>query len=33
VLTSIFLGLSFYLVYSATAGAFAGYLRSRAPRG
>jgi hypothetical protein len=33
VLTSIFFGLSFYLVYSATAGAFAGYLRSRSPRG
>ncbi len=31
-LTSIFFGLSFYLAYSATAGAFAGYLRSRAPR-
>ncbi len=31
-LTSIFIGLGFYLTYSATAGAFAGYLRSRAPR-
>jgi hypothetical protein len=31
-LASIFFGLSLYLVYSATAGAFAGYLRSRAPR-
>jgi hypothetical protein len=33
VLTSIFFGLSFYLAYSVTAGAFAGYLRSRSPRG
>ena len=33
VLTSMFFGLSFYLAYSATAGAFAGYLRSRSPRG
>jgi hypothetical protein len=31
-LTSICFGLTFYLAYSATAGAFAGYLRSRAPR-
>jgi hypothetical protein len=31
-LTSIVFGLCFYLAYSATAGAFAGYLRSRAPR-
>jgi hypothetical protein len=31
-LASIFVGLSLYLAYSATAGAFAGYLRSRAPR-
>ena len=31
-LTSICFGLAFYLAYSATAGAFAGYLRSRAPR-
>jgi predicted RNA-binding Zn-ribbon protein involved in translation (DUF1610 family) len=31
-LTSILFGLCFYLAYSATAGAFAGYLRSRAPR-
>ena len=31
-LTSILFGLGLYLVYSATAGAFAGYLRSRAPR-
>jgi hypothetical protein len=31
-LTSIFFGLVLYLAYSATAGAFAGYLRSRAPR-
>ncbi len=31
-LTSIFFGLSLYLAYSATAGAFAGYLRSRTPR-
>jgi hypothetical protein len=31
-LTSIFLCLGFYLAYSATAGAFAGYLRSRSPR-
>jgi hypothetical protein len=32
-LTSIFFGLTLYLAYSATAGAFAGYLRSRSPRG
>jgi len=32
-LTSIFLCLGLYLAYSATAGAFAGYLRSRSPRG
>lgn len=32
VLTSMFFLLCFYLIYSATAGAFAGYLRSRAPR-
>jgi len=31
-LASIFIVLSFYLAYSATAGAFAGYLRSRSPR-
>ena len=31
-LTSIFLCLGLYLAYSATAGAFAGYLRSRSPR-
>jgi predicted RNA-binding Zn-ribbon protein involved in translation (DUF1610 family) len=31
-LTSFFLCLGFYLAYSATAGAFAGYLRSRSPR-
>lgn len=31
-LSSIFFGLVLYLAYSATAGAFAGYLRSRAPR-
>ena len=31
-LTMIFFVLAFYLAYSATAGAFAGYLRSRAPR-
>jgi hypothetical protein len=31
-LTIIFFGLTFYLAYSATAGAFAGYLRSRSPR-
>jgi hypothetical protein len=31
-LASIFVGLSLYLAYSATAGAFSGYLRSRAPR-
>lgn len=31
-LTSITLGLAFYLAFSATAGAFAGYLRSRTPR-
>ncbi len=31
-LTSIALGLAFYLAFSATAGAFAGYLRSRTPR-
>ncbi len=31
-LTSIFFGLTLYLVYSATAGAFAGYLRSRSSR-
>ena len=31
-LTSISIGLTFYLAFSATAGAFAGYLRSRAPR-
>jgi hypothetical protein len=31
-LTSIFFGLTLYLAYSATAGAFAGYLRSRSPR-
>lgn len=31
-LTSITLGLGFYLAFSATAGAFAGYLRSRTPR-
>lgn len=31
-LTSIFFFLTFYLAYSATAGAFAGYLRSRSPR-
>ena len=32
-LSSIFFGLVLYLAYSATAGAFAGYLRSRSPRG
>ena len=32
-LSSIFFGLALYLAYSATAGAFAGYLRSRSPRG
>jgi predicted RNA-binding Zn-ribbon protein involved in translation (DUF1610 family) len=32
VLTSIFFGLSFYLAYATTAGAFAGYLRSRSAR-
>ncbi len=31
-LTSICFGLAIYLAYSATAGAFAGYLRSRTPR-
>jgi hypothetical protein len=31
-LASIFVGLTLYLAYSATAGAFAGYLRSRTPR-
>ena len=31
-LTSISIGLAFYLAFSATAGAFAGYLRSRTPR-
>jgi Zn ribbon nucleic-acid-binding protein len=31
-LTSITIGLAFYLAFSATAGAFAGYLRSRSPR-
>jgi hypothetical protein len=31
-LTSIFFGVILYLAYSATAGAFAGYLRSRSPR-
>jgi hypothetical protein len=31
-LTSIFFALGLYLAYSATAGAFAGYLRSRSPR-
>lgn len=31
-LSSIFFGLVLYLAYSATAGAFAGYLRSRSPR-
>ena len=31
-LSSIFFGLALYLAYSATAGAFAGYLRSRSPR-
>ncbi len=31
-LTSIILCLGLYLAYSATAGAFAGYLRSRSPR-
>ena len=31
-LTSIFFGLTLYLAYSATAGAFAGYLRSHSPR-
>ena len=31
-LSSIFVGLTLYLAYSATAGAFAGYLRSRTPR-
>ena len=31
-LTSISIGLAFYLAFSATAGAFAGYLRSRVPR-
>lgn len=31
-LSSIFFGLMLYLAYSATAGAFAGYLRSRTPR-
>jgi hypothetical protein len=31
-LSSIFICLGFYLAYSATAGAFAGYLRSRSPR-
>ncbi len=31
-LSSIFFGLTLYLAYSATAGAFAGYLRSRSPR-
>ncbi len=31
-LSSICFGLALYLAYSATAGAFAGYLRSRSPR-
>jgi hypothetical protein len=31
-LTSIGIGLAFYLAFSATAGAFAGYLRSRSPK-
>ena len=31
-LTSIFFALGLYLVYSAAAGAFAGYLRSRSPK-
>jgi hypothetical protein len=31
-LASISIGLAFYLAFSATAGAFAGYLRSRSPR-
>jgi hypothetical protein len=31
-LTSITIGLALYLAFSATAGAFAGYLRSRSPR-
>jgi hypothetical protein len=31
-LFSIAFGVTFYLVFSATAGAFAGYLRSRSPR-
>ena len=31
-LSSIFICLGLYLAYSATAGAFAGYLRSRSPR-
>lgn len=31
-LTTIAMGIAFYLVFSAVAGAFAGYLRSRTPR-
>jgi hypothetical protein len=31
-LTSIAICIAFYLAFSATAGAFAGYLRSRSPR-